>query len=77
MSGYSAIAAALLCTAAVPAAAQTPTVTARIEPDSIGIGDRFDYVIDVEKDMVQVVCQQKNVKIILYLQYKRQLKTVL
>lgn len=55
MSRYSAIAAALLCTAAVPAAAQTPTVTARIEPDSIGIGDRFDYVIDVEKDMVQVV----------------------
>ena len=55
MSRYSAIAAALLCTAAVPAAAQTPTVTARIEPDSIGIGDRFDYVIDVEKDVVQVV----------------------
>lgn len=57
MSRYSAIAsaAALLCAASVPAAAQTPTVTARIEPDSIGIGDRFDYVIDVEKDLVQVV----------------------
>ncbi len=57
MSRFSAIAstAALLCTATVPAAAQIPTVTARIEPDSIGIGDRFDYVIDVEKDVVQVV----------------------
>lgn len=55
MSRFSAIAAALLCTAAGPAAAQIPTVTARIEPDSIGIGDRFDYVIDVEKDVVQVV----------------------
>lgn len=33
----------------------TPLVTARIEPDSIFIGDRFDYVIDVEKDLVQVV----------------------
>lgn len=41
--------------AAFPAAAQAPTVTARVEPDSIGIGDRFDYVIDVEKDLVQVV----------------------
>ena len=32
-----------------------PEVTARLEPDSIFIGDRFDYVIDVEKDLVQVV----------------------
>ena len=41
---------------ALPARAQeTPVVTARIEPDSIMIGDRFDYVIDVEKDLVQVV----------------------
>ena len=32
-----------------------PTVTARIEPDSIGIGDRFDYVIEVEKDLVQEI----------------------
>ncbi|MBE6182033.1 MAG: hypothetical protein E7148_05010 [Rikenellaceae bacterium] len=36
-------------------AQETPKVTARIEPDSIGIGDRFDYVIEVEKDLVQVV----------------------
>ncbi len=34
---------------------QRPVVTARVEPDSIFIGDRFDYVIDVEKDLVQVV----------------------
>ena len=41
---------------ALPARAQeTPVVTARIEPDSILIGDRFDYVIDVEKDLVQVI----------------------
>ena len=32
-----------------------PVVTAHIEPDSIMIGDRFDYVIDVEKVLVQVV----------------------
>lgn len=57
MSRFSATAAAcaLLC-AALPAAAQDiPVVRARVEPDSIGIGDRFDYVIDVEKDLVQVV----------------------
>ncbi|MBQ7342574.1 MAG: hypothetical protein IJW42_04885 [Alistipes sp.] len=32
-----------------------PTITSRIEPDSIMIGDRFTYIIDVEKDMVQEV----------------------
>ena len=31
------------------------TVTARIEPDSIMIGDRFDLTVEVEKDLVQVV----------------------
>ena len=36
-------------------AAQPPRVTARVEPDSIFIGDRFDYVIEVEKDLVQSV----------------------
>ncbi len=41
--------------ALLPAAAQQPTVTSRVEPDSIGIGDRFDLVIEVEKDLVQVV----------------------
>lgn len=34
---------------------EAPVVTAHVEPDSIMIGDRFDYVIDVEKDLVQVV----------------------
>lgn len=33
----------------------TPRVEARVEPDSVFIGDRFDYVIEVEKDLVQVV----------------------
>ena len=48
--------ATLLLLAGVPAAAQnTPTVTAHAEPDSILIGDRFDLVIDVDKDLVQVV----------------------
>ena len=46
----------LLAVLSVPARAQEiPVVTARVEPDSIMIGDRFDYVIDVEKDLVQVV----------------------
>ena len=46
---------ALLFTALAARAQNTPTVTARVEPDSIMIGDRFDYIIDVEKDLVQVV----------------------
>ena len=46
---------ALLFTGLAARAQETPTVTARVEPDSIMIGDRFDYVIDVEKDLVQVV----------------------
>lgn len=40
---------------AASAQSRVPVVTARIEPDSIGIGDRFDYIIEVEKDLVQVV----------------------
>ncbi|MEG2369831.1 MAG: hypothetical protein RSB23_01595 [Alistipes sp.] len=32
-----------------------PIVRAHIEPDSIGIGDRFEYVIEVQKDLVQVI----------------------
>ena len=47
-----AAAAALL--AAATASAQTPTVEARIVPDSIGIGDTFTLEIDVERDQVQV-----------------------
>ncbi len=35
--------------------AQTPVVEARIEQDSVGIGDRFTYSIIVERDMTQVV----------------------
>ena len=46
---------ALLFTGLAARAQETPTVTARVEPDSIMIGDRFDYIIDVEKDLVQVV----------------------
>ena len=41
--------------AAVTAHAQQPVVTARVEPDSLMIGDRFDYVIEVEKDLGQTV----------------------
>ena len=33
--------------------ADTPVVRARVEPDSIFIGDRFDYVIEIDKDLVQ------------------------
>lgn len=43
----------LLCAAGTWA--QAPGVTARVEPDSIFIGDRFDLVIEVDKDLVQVV----------------------
>ncbi|WP_417015880.1 hypothetical protein [Alistipes sp.] len=47
---------AALTLAATPLRAQDrPVVTAHIDPDSIMIGDRFDYVIDVEKDLVQEV----------------------
>ncbi|MDE6446442.1 MAG: hypothetical protein K2L06_06235 [Alistipes sp.] len=45
----------LLLLTAPGARAQRPTVEARVEPDSVMIGDRFDYVIEVEKDLVQVV----------------------
>lgn len=56
MSRFSALCFLCALTVAATAAAQeTPVVTARVEPDSIGIGDRFDYVIDVEKDLVQAV----------------------
>lgn len=34
---------------------ERPTVSARIEPDSVFIGDRFDLIIDVKKDLVQMV----------------------
>lgn len=45
----------LAATLTLTAAAQQPIVTARVEPDSVFIGDRFDYVIEVEKDLVQEV----------------------
>ena len=44
-----------LLTWGTAAGQEIPKVTAHIEPDSILIGDRFDLVIDVEKDLVQVV----------------------
>lgn len=46
---------AILFSALGARAQNTPTVTAHVEPDSIMIGDRFEYIIDVEKDLVQVV----------------------
>lgn len=45
----------LLAFGTVLRAQDVPQVRARVEPDSIGIGDRFDYVIEVDKDLVQVV----------------------
>ena len=48
------LAAALVASSAA-AAQQPPVIRARIEPDSILIGDRFEYVIEVDKDQVQVV----------------------
>ena len=45
----------LLAGAAARAQSDVPQVTAHIQPDSVMIGDRFDLVVDVEKDLVQVV----------------------
>ncbi|MBQ8581740.1 MAG: hypothetical protein IJ478_06625 [Alistipes sp.] len=43
----------LLVSLVAVAQSDTPTVKARIEPDSIFIGDQFDFIIEVEKDLVQ------------------------
>lgn len=45
----------LLGALAAARAQRPPTVTARIEPDSVMIGDRFDCIIEVEKDLVQEI----------------------
>lgn len=37
------------------ARADAPRITSRVEPDSIFIGDRFELIIEVEKDLVQSV----------------------
>lgn len=50
-----AIATALLIHLSAAAQSVTPVVEAHVAPDSIMIGDRFDLVIDVERDQVQVV----------------------
>ena len=54
---FRAIAALFAVARVVGAAAQTqvPAVEARLEPDSVMIGDRFDCIIEVEKDLVQEV----------------------
>ena len=39
--------AALFVTCVAFGAADAPTITSRIEPDSVMIGDRFTYIIDV------------------------------
>lgn len=41
--------------AATATAQERPTLTARLQPDSIGIGDRFELMIEVDKDLVQVI----------------------
>ncbi len=46
---------ALLASAVSFGANDAPTISSRIEPDSVMIGDRFTYIIEVEKDMVQEV----------------------
>lgn len=45
----------LLCVGSISAQPQRPTVEARIEQDSVMIGDRFTYSIIVDRDLVQVV----------------------
>lgn len=39
----------------MPVLADAPKVRSRLEPDSIFIGDRFSFIIEVEKDLVQSV----------------------
>lgn len=46
---------AALATATALSAQTAPTVRFRLEPDSIQIGDRFTYSIEVDRDLVQVV----------------------
>lgn len=53
MVGLSFLASAQTEGAVVPQNA--PRVSGSFEPDSIGIGDRFTYSIEVEKDLVQTV----------------------
>lgn len=45
----------LLLTQTAWAQSETPRVTARVEPDSVFIGDQFDYIIQIDKDLVQTV----------------------
>ncbi len=45
-------AAALLTTAAIAA---PPTLEARFEPQQIEVGDTFDYILDIDKDLVQAL----------------------
>lgn len=45
----------LLCLTTSLHAEEQPRVVARITPDSIGIGDRFDLVIEVDRDQMQLV----------------------
>lgn len=54
-AALSALLAAALPAAFPVAAQQRPRVTAHLEPDSVFIGDRFEVVIEVEKDLVQTV----------------------
>ena len=51
----SCIYASVAMTAVSGVMAQTPTVDARIEPDSVMVGDCFDCIIEVERDLAQVV----------------------
>lgn len=45
----------LLVAFAFSARAAEPRITSRVEPDSVFIGDRFEYIIEIEKDLVQSV----------------------
>ena len=51
--GLSFVVSAQTSRAALPSNA--PRVSGRFEPDSIGIGDRYLYSIEVEKDLVQTI----------------------
>ncbi|MDE5731103.1 MAG: hypothetical protein K2H81_06270 [Alistipes sp.] len=50
-----ALAALLLAGGTAAHCAEPPQLTARLEPDSIAIGDRFDLLLEVDQDVMQAV----------------------
>lgn len=52
---HATLAALLLAGGTVAFCAEPPRLSARLEPDSIAIGDRFDLLLEVDQDVMQAV----------------------